>query len=288
MTTLRRPADTAFSYTLTVKDSAGNLITPTAAPTVSMFTDTARTLGAVALTVTATAQPQVFTITGPATVQSQRYLKHLIPTALGVRVDADDDLLFEGVTAGVDDGLVTLAEVKTHLDLTGTSSHDDELLLLIAAATPVIEELVGPVTPRVETEVRYYSGGPVVRLRKRPILSVTTVAVGTTAILAYTPEAGGYEIDLATGVLRLPYLGYVSPGGRLQVVYTAGRAAVTPNIRKAALTWIGYWWSREHGGSETYLPQDGIGVAAGPMGIQAFERQLRHILGPDLRGPRVA
>lgn len=140
MTTLDRAADQAFSYTLTCQ-SGGVLVTPTVTPTASMFTDAARTLGEVALTVTATAQPQVFTVSGPATAAGRRYLKHLITTSLGVREDEDDEVLFSAVSGSVGDGSTVadiLEEARAHLRL-------PEGLNLLAAAVDA-SQVVLPLT----------------------------------------------------------------------------------------------------------------------------------------------
>lgn len=136
MTTLLRAADQASAYTLTVS-SGGTLVTPTTTPTATMFTDAARTAGAVSLTVTATAQPQVFTVTIPATAAGRRYLTHVITTSLGTRTDDDDDILFAEVGASVEGGLTALDlvnETRRHL-----YSGRPETLNQIAACDPTTQ-----------------------------------------------------------------------------------------------------------------------------------------------------
>lgn len=278
MTTLRRAADTAFSYTLTVQDTAGNLVTPTATPTARMFTDTARTTGEVVLTVTATAQPQVFTVTGPATVQSQRYLKHLIPTALGTRVDADDDLLFEGVTGGVGDLPVTLAEIKAHLQIpTAQTSQDDKLLAYATAYLRVLEDMIGgPLVARSVTETHYRSG-PTVVLREGPVLSVQSVDDDGT-VLASTD----YLIDVHAAIL---YTECSRDEGRFRVLpepltvsYTAGYSPVPANLKQALLLLIQINFDKEQQGHMPGYGGDLDQPAGGPtMGY------VRTLVAPHVR-----
>ncbi len=280
MTTLLRSADTAFTFTLTVEDEAQNLVTPTVTPTVSMFTDPARSLGEVVLTVTPTAQPQVFTVTGPATAQGPRYLKQLITTALGVRIDADDDLLFLAVSGNIAAEIVTAAELRAQCNIPPTDTSSDAALLSYASShLPIIEEMIGgPVLPRQVVEVHHRTGATIILRLRRP-LSVASVTASGVALTAYTDEAGyGWELD--GELLRLGGGGH----SRVSVAYTAGYSIVPDNVKQALLLLVQEKFSKQRQG---YMPgygepNDEKSVSAGPS-----IADVRLLLGPELRGSRI-
>ena len=194
MTTLQRTSNFASSYTLTCKTSTGALVTPSAIPTASMFTDAARTAGVVVLTVTATAQPQVFTVTLPATATGARFLRHLSPTPAGQQIDADDDVLFSAVVGAVSTGIVSLADTKAYLDIT-TTKFDAELLRLISQATGVVQQLAGPTLIRQPFTERVTALGGQALLQHYPVVSVVTITAvvsGASGLSAVAPTAGGY------------------------------------------------------------------------------------------------
>lgn len=174
MTTLQRTANLAATYTLTCKAATGALVTPSATPTASMYTDAGRTAGYVALPVTATVQPQVFTVTLPATSAGVRFLSHLIPTAAGFQIDADDDVIFSTLVGSVATGMVSLADVKAYMGIL-TSTHDDEILRLISLATGAVQQLAGPTLVQQPFTERHTIAGGQVLLHHWPVTSAVTV-----------------------------------------------------------------------------------------------------------------
>lgn len=182
--------------------------------------------------------------------------------------------------------IVSLSDTLRHLfkkgnrdftaaDLAEARTRDGgEVTLLLQAATRPLEEKAGAILPRLVTE-RVRGHSTTIVLRESPALALVSVS-GDSGVLT------GGELDGPAGLL------HDSPYGVRSVTYTVGRSPIPANIRKAALTWIAYWWSREHGGNGTYLPPDGIGVAGGVMGVSALDRQIDALLGPDRRGMRVA
>ena len=139
--------------------------------------------------------------------------------------------------------LVTAAEVQAELrwKAAQVSEYGTILASYIAAATPVIESIAGPVVKR--TVVETHDGGPSVALHHTPV-SVTSVTVdGTTAT---------HTVDLNAGIVYGPF-----PRGRMNVTvtYEAGTAtAPTPpatvatgvpeNVKRATIALVVYNWRR--------------------------------------------
>lgn len=148
MTTVTRTAGAAGSITVVTRNSGGSFITPVSTPTVTWYTDAARTAGALALTVTGAAGTYTATWTGaqaPAS-QSTRYLKITIETAAAVfSVDADDDISFLAASASIGStDYTTLAAVKHDLGIdVDDESDDDAITASIRAASRAIEKWTG-------------------------------------------------------------------------------------------------------------------------------------------------
>lgn len=258
MTTLQKTADLAGqTYTLTCKDPlSGALVIPTSTPTATMYTDAGRTLGPVALTVTATAQPQIFTVTLPVTAASTRYLKHLIPTASGTVPDEDDDIIFSAVTGSVSGGLCTPAEVKLQLGKT-TTTDDVELQSYIDAVTAPVERYCGAILPRAVVNEQHSPFTAEVALRTARVASMTSVVeyIGVTARTyteIATPASAGTYTYLRDGVIltRLGPGGHPTPfEGRVFASYTAGFASVPADANLAARLIVQHLWRTQNGGA---------------------------------------
>lgn len=153
--------------------------------------------------------------------------------------------------------IVTLAECKTHLNITDSSS-DTELGGFISGATAVVERYVGAVVNRAVVET-FDGGVSRLSLSHLPVSSVTSV-VDDGATLA----AGDYVVSPDSGVLsRVAGSGlsaFLVGVQSVVVTYVAGRVASTaavaaayPDFRLAALIIIQHMW-------ETQRP-----AAAGPF-----------------------
>lgn len=126
--------------------------------------------------------------------------------------------------------IISLADAKAEMNHV-TSFNDDELRLYIAAATPVIEEIVGAVL--ASTEVETFNGGKTAVLLSERASAITSVTVDGVAL-----SASEYVADLDSGIV---YAGSSSSPtcftyGRQNVVvtYTAGGSSIDPNIVLAA------------------------------------------------------
>lgn len=137
--------------------------------------------------------------------------------------------------------IVTLDEVKAHLNKTSTSS-DPELQDFIDAATPIVEEYVGPVEPN--TFVERHPEGQKIRLFEQPVISVDAVEPWLTEGTTYAPD--DLQLDGRLGkVERLD--GEPFTGGPFKVTYTAGRSVVPENIKKATLIIVAHMWKTQRG-----------------------------------------
>lgn len=139
--------------------------------------------------------------------------------------------------------IISLAEARAALDVpTATLTNDDELRGYIAAATIVIENIVGTVLSRTVSETHSGAGRPFLALRQYPtaITSVTenAVTLGSTA----------YAFDEAGLLWRgsQPNAGVWSAASPRNVVvtYTAGASSVPDNIIKAAANLVRHWWNQ--------------------------------------------
>ena len=157
--------------------------------------------------------------------------------------------------------LISLADARAGLVLSpGNTAKDEDLRTYIAAATPIMEDLVGPIlrTSRVES----YDGGTTqINLLWAPLISVSSVieSYGSTYQRTLTAQdiftgtggmdAYGYTVDLTTGILTRRAAGVAIPfvaGKRnVQVSYVSGRAAITGNVLLATRRLIRHLWQQE-------------------------------------------
>jgi hypothetical protein len=178
--------------------------------------------------------------------------------------------------AGTD--IVTLAEVKTHLNIPSSdTSQDAELAGFISAATPVIEHVVGPVVAREVVE-KHDGGDEAIVLRQPPVLSITTVTEDGAAV-----ASSGYTLSDA-GVLYRTYGVWLCGRSKVQVTYQAGRTVVPPSIALAAKELIRINWRPQQGGN--YSPFDG-GAAdqVGEVRLGFFvPNRVAEMLAPHAQG----
>jgi hypothetical protein len=257
VSTTSRTAGAAGSLDFTTRNAAGQLVTPVSTPVVTWYTDSGRTAGALALTVTGSGSNWNAAWTGPqapATAAS-RYLKFHLEVSSGVfKDDVDDDISFVDASAVPGPtSLCTLAEVKIQLKQQNITANDVELQSYIDAVTAPIEDYCGPILPRQVTEWPDWTGGPVLFLDQGPLISVTSVTEyrgnvayaysevqDPTSAGLYTflvdPTLTGKITRIFNGGRQLPFTGPV------KVVYQAGRTVVPANVNAAARLVVQALW----------------------------------------------
>lgn len=178
--------------------------------------------------------------------------------------------------------IVGLIEVKKHLNMDLTRTADDaELLGFLGAATPIVEDVVGPVVVRSVTEV--HDGGPVLVLDHPPVVEVTSLTAVLTGGTGYA--VSDVDVDPVTGVVRL--LTGARFAGPLRATYRAGRPVVPDNIIHGSKELIRHMWAtqRGHSGARPGLGDEDMVVTGSGF---AIPRRVLELLAPHKRAPMLA
>lgn len=179
--------------------------------------------------------------------------------------------------------LVPLAEMVSAVRQTTAVSASDasDMRLFIAAATPVIEDIVGAVL--IETKTQYADGGKTgVALHERAatVISVTVnnqlltverdYVVDDNAAIVY---AGGRQSPRSFQPGRL----------NVEIVYTVGSSIIKPNIRLATIELVRHMWQLGRQTRGAALP----GETAPQMGYTpsgfAVPNRVLELCAPDVR-----
>lgn len=148
-------------------------------------------------------------------------------------------------------GLITLAEAKTHLNVTD-STWDSELQDFVDVASDLVEKEAGRVW-RDTTFTEYHKGGTSdVVLFHSPVLSVTSVTDWGTVI-----DPSDYILYSATGRIHLPYYQFVGGPGQVVVVYHAGAATVPYLVKQATKETVRHLWKTQRGAMGVRNPLNG-------------------------------
>lgn len=141
-------------------------------------------------------------------------------------------------------GLITLefaAEGLSFKDVgvQGNVARDADLTAYVQAATPVIENLVGPVLPVTKT-VAFQPGGAFAIVLHDRVNELTSVTDGTTVL-----DPSGYYLDEAASILYggSP-TGWRSFNGPVTVVYTTGFEDVPMVLQLATRELVRFWWQQ--------------------------------------------
>lgn len=142
--------------------------------------------------------------------------------------------------------IISLAEARLACNfLASDTTQDAELRDYIAAATPVIEDIVGGPVIR-KTCVDTFDGAEhddLLLLRWRPVLSITSIVEsGTTlAASAYRLLDHGFVRRTSTAT---DYTGRTWATGvdNIVVTYQAGYTAIDPNVNLATRELVRHWW----------------------------------------------
>jgi len=236
-----------FAYTLLNADLATspNVTAHTVNFVMRSLTGNDVTINATATLVVAASGQVSYTFTTTDTATAGRYqayfqdttAKLIYPIVGELTIDIQENLTTPGGAR-----LVTLGDVKDHLNIpAATNTHDLELLLTIDAVTPVVENITGPILQRSFTET-YDGGGVFISTRHRPLVSVESVSeyrgpirydltqvatIDAGTIYSYTWEPTGRIVrrTVGGGVATFP------PGpNAVTVKYTAGYAQVPANV----------------------------------------------------------
>lgn len=178
----------------------------------------------------------------------------------GTNATAKEDAF--NVESSTISGPVSLTDVKTHLNITGTGD-DSELLAMTAAATGLIEGQVGPITRRTVTDT-VDGGRSTVILSTAPVASVTTVVENGSTL-----ASSAYSLDGESGVLTRLFgqsdAVWADGARNISVTYVAGRTDVPADLRHAVLETVRHLWTTQRGavrrsGTDDYQPGAGFSL----------------------------
>lgn len=150
-----------------------------------------------------------------------------------------------------------LTAIRVSNRVTGGVTFSDpdrsDMRLFIAAATPVIEDIVGPVL--IATKTKKASGGRAAILLTPKLDSITSVVVDGTTLVAGT----GYTVDENAGILYAgAWPGALFPPGLMNILitYVVGSSSITPNVRTATAALVRRMWQRLMNAQHGYLNDD--------------------------------
>lgn len=138
--------------------------------------------------------------------------------------------------------VLSLPDAKAHLNIEG-ETYDQELTAFIAAAEGALAQLVGPLsTSTVTRRVAGYGWG--LHLPISPAVSLTSVTpVGGTAL-----TLGDLYLDQESATVSYTS-GSFFYSMAYDVVYTAGRSTVPPDLLMAVKKQLKRMWSDQRGGA---------------------------------------
>lgn len=206
------------------------------------------------------------------TVQAGRHVARATGTAAAFAHTSVFD-----VELAADISIVSLADVKTQINKTGTT-NDDELRSYILSASESIEGTCGICAIRSFTERA--NGYDALVLTNRPVVSLTTI----TPVYSWSPAVAVGEVDihLDTGVItRLNGWPFWGP---YNVTYKAGRAVVQSSLRLAGMLIVQHLWDTRRG--VTGVAPGGDDTVTLPGWGYAIPNRAAELLGavPQLAG----
>ncbi|TFD80710.1 phage gp6-like head-tail connector protein [Cryobacterium sp. Sr8] len=175
-------------------------------------------------------------------------------------------------------GLITLADAKASLGIPlATTTNDADLERYIEAATPVIENITGPIIP--VSRVFAVDGGSYAVLVGCRFNAVTSVAESGTVITDFVSdgEAGIIYAGSTAGSRA-----FTSGVRNVIVTVTVGSAAVPPNVALATRELVRHWWQLGRQGNRPAFGNEGVGEVSVPSGF-AVPRRVIELCEPNRR-----
>lgn len=177
-------------------------------------------------------------------------------------------------------GLITLEYAAEGLNFQNVGSpssatRDADLTAYIQAATPIIENIVGPVLPATKT-INFDGGNTAIVL--------PDMATGVTQVVeaGNTLPAGQWMFDPVGSIVyggNQIYPRAFYPGRQsIQITYTVGNATVPANIQLAARELVRFWWQQGKA-AERPAYSDAVESVA-PQGF-AVPKRVMELLGAN-------
>jgi len=173
--------------------------------------------------------------------------------------------------------LVTFAELKTLLDLDGTTIAEyPALALLQTSVLSAIESYIGrELTSESRTKTLYIGGTPtsIIPLAGIPIASVASVTASFQGSDSDFEENSDYVID-SFGI-RLLHKVQIT---KLTIVYTGGLSETTGNLKRAALMQTAYEYQGKEQIGASYTSNEGGSVTRPELGLL---KEVKRILDSE-------
>lgn len=133
--------------------------------------------------------------------------------------------------------LIPLDEAAKGLKWTAATppERSEDLRLYVAAATPVIEDITGPLLVRTEVHATWGGAGAVL-LPGNPSGIVSVVANGV-PVTDFVPDLNAGVVHAGTRFAPSSF-----PTGEVVVTYTVGAVEIPPNLRLAVRELVRHWW----------------------------------------------
>lgn len=135
--------------------------------------------------------------------------------------------------------LITLAEAKTHLNMSASTGSDTELQDMIDVACELVQAYADRTWDVGSVTQTFDGGGDTFLLSSSPITAITTVTVSGTATTNYTAS-------LSAGIV---WTKFATPCDRQNVVivYAVGDASPPELARQGALETVRHLWQTQRG-----------------------------------------
>lgn len=224
-------------------------------------------------------------------------VKYTWPTTGYLEVSIEEDLITPGGSR-----LVGIGEVRDYLGIQTTDKvRDAKLLRFIDAATPVIENITGPIVVKTYTNEQHDGGTWFIEVRHRPIVSVASVTEWR-ANIAYpltqvaTPDLGtiySYQWEPTGRIVRRTVGGGQTPfpvgSNAVAVTYNAGYITPPANVVQGVLELLRANFQATQQGR----PKSGGGDVDGALDHvinQGFfvPWRVQELLSPNKRHPSIA
>lgn len=157
----------------------------------------------------------------------------------------------------------------------GPSPADDDISDYIASATPIVEDVVGPVYQRTGAVSR--DGGKPAVSTPWPFRSVVEVTESGTVTTDYTPdESAGILYAGTDDALRRWRPGHAN----IRIACQIGMDATPPNVVSATRALVRFWYQQERQGGRPAYGDQSVDMVQTPQGF-AMPRRVLQLLRPN-------
>jgi hypothetical protein len=180
--------------------------------------------------------------------------------------------------APIVNGLCTLDEVKKSI-FNGTaaaaSADEDDLSDYISAATPVIEDITGPMFVRDETRTR--NGGKPAIAMPFPFTAVVSLTENGAPVTDFSPNPAAGLIYAGTASTPRTFQ---RGNANIQATVTVGSDPIPPNVVLATRELVRFWWQQGRQGNRPAFGDQSTDTVQTPSGF-AVPRRVLELCRPN-------